>query len=67
MLCIPSTILSYDNNIMITAKIILQPVHILYSSTSFGDTMHLVGNNSSMQPIPLWSMGKSIFLHDVNL
>jgi len=27
--------------------------------------MHLVGNNSSMQPTPLWSVGKSSFLHDV--
>jgi len=47
-----------------TLLIILQPVHILYSSTSFGDTMHLVGNNSSMQPTQLWSVGKSTFLHD---
>ena len=23
--------------------------------------MHLVGNNSSMQPTPLWSVGKSVF------
>ena len=27
--------------------------------------MHLVGNNSSMQPTQLWSVGKSTFLHDV--
>jgi len=27
--------------------------------------MHLFGNNSSMLPTPLWSVGKSIFLHDV--
>jgi len=47
--------------------IILYPVHILYSSTSFGDTMRLAGNNSSMQPTQLWSVGKSTFLHDVYL
>jgi len=29
--------------------------------------MHLVGNNSSMQPTPLWSVGKFTFLHDVYL
>jgi len=39
---------------------------VIYS-TSFGDTMHLVGNNSSMQPTPLWSVGKSTFLHDLYL
>jgi len=26
--------------------------------------MHLVGDNSSMQPTQLWSVGKSTFLHD---
>ena len=29
--------------------------------------MHLVGNNSSMQPTQLWSVDKSIFLHVVHL
>jgi len=48
-----------------TLLIILKPVHILYSSTLFGDTMHLVGNNSSMQRTQLWPVGKSTFLHDV--
>jgi len=37
------------------------------SSTSFGDTMHLVGSNLSMQPTQLWSVDKSTFLHDVYL
>jgi len=41
------------------------PYPCLVSSTSFGDTMHLVGNNSSMKLIPLWSVGKFIFLHDL--
>ena len=27
--------------------------------------MHLVGNNSSIQPTPLWSVGKCPFLHDL--
>jgi len=27
--------------------------------------MHLVGNNSSMQPTPIWSVGKLTFLHDL--
>jgi len=30
-------------------------------------SMHLVGNNSSMQPTPLWSAGKFTFLHDLNV
>jgi len=47
--------------------IILSPAHILSSSTSFRDTMHLVGNTSSMQHTQLWSVGKSTFLHDVYL
>jgi len=29
--------------------------------------MHLVGNNSSMQPTPLWSVDKFAFLHDLNV
>ena len=29
--------------------------------------MHLVGNNSSMQTTPLWSVGKFTFLHDLNV
>jgi len=29
--------------------------------------MHLVGNNSSMQPTQLWSVDKSTLLHDVYL
>jgi len=29
--------------------------------------MHLVGNNLSMQPTPLWSVGKFTFLHDLNV
>jgi len=28
--------------------------HTLVPSTSLGDTMHLVGNNSSMELTPLW-------------
>jgi len=29
--------------------------------------MHLVGNNSSIQPTPLWSVDKLTFLHDLYL
>ena len=51
---------------MITANITLT-CYTLDSSTSFGDTMHLVGNNPSMQPTPLWSVGKFTFFHDLNV
>jgi len=51
---------------MITASNAVICSHpILYSSPPFGDTMHLVGNHLSMQPTPLWSVGKSTFLHNV--
>ena len=52
-----------------TANNAVKPAHILYSSTSFGDTMHLIRNNSFMQPtqLSLWSVGKPTFLHDVYL
>jgi len=51
---------------MITANNTVTCSHPLLL-TSFGDTMHLVGNNSPMQPTPLWSVGKSTFLHDLYL
>jgi len=53
---------------MFAANVIVTcPYQPLVSSTSFGDTMHLVGNNSSMQPNPLslWSVDKFTFFHDL--
>jgi len=50
----------FTTNIIITC-----PYHTLVSSTSFGDTMHLVGNNSSMQPTPIWPVDKFTFLHNL--
>jgi len=49
---------------MFTANI---TVTCSYPLTSFGDTMRLVGNKLSMQPTPLWSVGKFTFLHDLNV
>jgi len=61
-------LIEINNDYKYTANnTVTKPAHILYSSTSFSDTMHLVGNNSSMQPTQLWSVGKSTFLHDVYL
>jgi len=33
--------------------------------TYYSYHMHLVGNNSSMQPIPIWFVGKFTFLHNL--
>jgi len=40
---------------------VTQPLTLLLHD----DTIDLVGNNLSMQPTPLWSVGKITFLHDL--
>ena len=66
--CHNSTKYLLIRKIMFAANVIVTcPYQPLVSSTSFGDTMHLVGNNSSMQPNPLslWSVDKFTFFHDL--